>query len=486
MNKREYDLVVIGSGPAGEKGAAQAAYFGKKVAIVEREPFLGGAAANTGTLPSKTLRETSLMLSGFRARGLYGVDLSLRRQATVRDFLYREQQVVEAERERVSANMFRHKVDLFKGRGSFVDPHTVRVDSESSEPLLLRGAVILIATGSSPRWPELFPRGHSCIYDSDTILSLKEMPKSLAVVGGGVIGCEYACTFAALGVKVSLIDGRGILLSFLDREMSLALKDRMIKLGIQMFAPDKVEECRAEVDSVSLKLGSGKTIPADAVLVAAGRSGNIATLNVEAAGLKPGKHGFIEVDAHYRTSVLHIYAAGDVVGFPALASTSMEQARLAMVHAFDLKYKKEVAPILPYGIYTIPEISMAGETEESLQAKGIDYVVGKAIYGQNARGMIIGDSEGFLKLLFRREDMLLLGVHIIGEIASELIHVGLTALLMGATSELFIRTCYNYPTLSDLYKYATYDAMGRRQRIPPRSFRDPEPPATSERPLGAS
>lgn len=465
MNRHYYDLVVIGSGPAGEKGAAQAAYFGKRVAIVERESFLGGAAANTGTLPSKTLRETSLTLSGFRARGLYGVDLSLRRQATVKDFLHRERQVVDAERARASANVFRHKVDLFKGHGSFIDPHTVKVDLSDSESVLLRGEIILIATGSSPRRPELFPLDHPRVYDSDTILSLQEMPKSLAVVGGGVIGCEYACTFAALDVKVCLIDGREYLLSFLDREISIALKERMTKqLGIQMFTPERVETCQATSDKVILTLGSGKTLTTDAVFIAAGRSGNTDRLNLEAAGLKLSKHGFIEVDTTYRTAVPHIYAAGDVVGFPALASTSMEQARLAMVHAFDLKYKKEVAPILPYGIYTIPEVSMAGETEESLQAKDIDYVVGKAIYGQNARGMIIGDNEGFLKLLFRRDDMLLLGVHIIGEIASELIHVGLTALLVGATSELFIRTCYNYPTLSELYKYATYDAMGRQQR----------------------
>jgi NAD(P) transhydrogenase len=459
-----YDLIVLGSGPAGEKGAAQAAYFGKKVAVVEREPHMGGAAANTGTLPSKTLRETSLMLSGFRARGLYGVDLSLRRQATVRDFLHREQHVVEAERERVSANVTRHHIEVFKGVGSFVDSHTIRVDSEHSESVFLQGDIILIATGSSPRAPDLFPRDHPNIYNSDTILRLHDMPRSLIVMGGGVIGCEYACTFAALDVNVSLIDGRDVLLGFLDREVSIALRDRMSKLGIQMVMPDKVEKCQAEANSVTLILGSGKTLTADAVLVAAGRIGNIASLNLEAVGLKLGKHGYIEIDNYFRTAVPHIYAAGDVIGFPALASTSMEQARLAMVHAFDLKYKKEVAPILPYGIYTIPEVSMAGETEESLREKGIDYVVGKAGYGNNARGMIIGDNEGFLKLLFRRDDMTLLGVHIIGEIASELVHVGLTALLMGATSELFIRTCYNYPTLGELYKYATYDAMGQRQR----------------------
>ncbi|MBI3827878.1 MAG: Si-specific NAD(P)(+) transhydrogenase [Planctomycetes bacterium] len=463
LEDRSYDLVVIGSGPAGEKGAAQAAYFGKKVALIERENVLGGAAANTGTLPSKTLRETALMLSGLKARG-FGVDFVTKRKTTVREFLYKEERVKETERARVKANFERHKIDLVRGHASFTDPHKIRVVAEHAEPVILRGDVILIATGSAPLRPDIFKVASPRVYDSDTILGLREMPGSLIVVGGGVIGCEYACTFAAQGVKVTLVDGRDTLLGFLDREISLSLMDRMRRLGIELAAPERVSACQPGGDAVKILLESGKTLESDAVLVAAGRQSNTATLNLDLAGIAPGERGLIKVDAHYRTSVPHIYAAGDVIGFPALASTSMEQARLAVVNAFDLKYKTAVAPVLPYGIYTIPEVSMVGETEETLKAKGVDYVVGRASYAQNARGEIIGDMDGFLKLLFKRDDLKLLGVHVIGESASEIIHVGLTALMVGEGADLFIRTCYNYPTLGELYKYATYDAMGRKQR----------------------
>lgn len=458
-----YDLIVIGSGPAGEKGAAQAAYFGKSVALIESSAALGGAAANTGTLPSKTLRETSLVLSGFRARGLYGVDLSLRREANVRDFLYREQKVVDAEHKRAINNVARHGIDTFHGYGGFVNPHTIRVTGQY-DTQDLEADFILLATGSSPRHPLMFPFDAGNVYDSDTILTLQKMPRSLVVVGGGVIGCEYACTFAALGIEVTLIDAGTRIMQFLDEEVSQALREGMEKLGVLFYAPDRVEKCESDRKRVTMRLESGRMVYADAALIAAGRIANTDKLNLEAAGLLVRHDASIETDAHFRTTVPHIYAAGDVIGFPALASTSMEQARLAMVHAFDLKYKKEVAPILPYGVYTIPETSMAGATERSLTEGGVPYVIGKASYGANARGIIIGDNVGFLKLLFHAEDLKLLGVHIIGEQASELLHIGLTAMLTGGDADLFIRTCYNYPTLSELYKYATYDAMGRRQR----------------------
>jgi NAD(P) transhydrogenase len=459
-----YDLVVIGSGPAGEKGAAQAAYFGKRVALVEAEPVLGGAAANTGTLPSKTLRETSLVLSGLRARGLYGVDLSLRREASVADLLYREQQVVAVERRRAEENVRRHGIDTVFGRATLAGPNTVRVDATDGGVVELEGKVILVATGSAPRRPPTFPFGHPCIYDSDTILSLRAIPQHLVVVGGGVIGTEYACTFAALEHPVTLLDSGPRLLPFLDAELSAALRTGMEGLGITVVAPERVKSCEAADGSVTLTLGSGAQVSGDAVLVAAGRVSNTSTLGLEKAGITPDESGRIPVDEHYRTVVPHIYAAGDVIGFPALASTSMEQARIAMVHAFDLKYKTEFAPILPYGIYTIPEVSMAGETEESLRESGTPYVSGRAEYRRNARGMIIGDGSGFLKLLFRADDMRIVGAHAIGEQATEILHIGLTAMMCGATSDLFIRTCYNYPTLGELYKYATYDAMGRLQR----------------------
>jgi NAD(P) transhydrogenase len=459
-----YDLVVIGSGPAAEKGAAQAAYFGKRVALIEKEAHFGGAAANTGTLPSKTLRETAVQLSGFRARGLYGVDLSLRRNATVQDFLVRERQVKASEQARIGANLDRHSVDTFEGVGSFVDPHCVRVTAADGSHQDLGAQVVLIATGSSPRPLDIFPLDDPRVWDSDQILNLQFMPKRLTVVGGGVIGSEYACLFAALGVEVSLIDGRDTLLSFLDPEISAALTNSMQRLGIKMLMSERVAGCDALDEHIVVRLGSGRTLDADAVLIAAGRISNVGLLNLENAGVTPGHRGLLEVNHVYQTEVPHIYAAGDVIGFPALASTSMEQARLAMVNAFELDYKKEVAPILPYGIYTIPEASMAGESEASLTQKGVDYVVGRASYAQNARGQIIGDEEGFLKLIYRVEDMRLIGVHVVGEIASELVQVGLTAMMMEATSQLFIRTCFNYPTLSELYKYATYDAMGNLQK----------------------
>jgi NAD(P) transhydrogenase len=460
----EYDLVVIGSGPAGEKGAAQAGYFHKKVAVVERLSNLGGAGANTGTLPSKTLRETSLFLSGFRQRGLYGVDMQLQARTGVRELLFRERAVAQEEQVRVAQNLRSHGADVYQGKGRLLDPHTVLVRRPGAEERLT-AEVVLIATGSTPFHPPLFNFSAPGVYDSDSILLMSEVPHSLVVVGGGVIGCEYACTFAALGIPVTLVEARTPLLSFLDLEMSTRLKARMEGLGVQFRMPATVESVDVEEGRVTVGLGGGESIAAAALLVASGRSANTAGIGLEEAGVKLGERGRVLVDEHYQTSVPNIYAAGDCVGFPALASTSMEQARVAMAHAFNLYPKERLAPILPYGLYTIPELSSAGETEESCKQAGIEYVVGRAAYATNARGQIIGDGGGFLKLIFRREDMKLLGVHVIGEQASELVHTGLTALLCGAGAQLFIDTCYNYPTLSELYKYATYNAMAQRNPL---------------------
>lgn len=462
MSLTHYDLIVIGSGPAGEKGAAQAAYFGKRVALIERDPVLGGAAANTGTLPSKTLRETALYLSGFRQRGLYGVSMTLKEKVTARDFLFRERQVQNTEHQRITANLRRHHVDLFKGHASFVDSHGLRLENHGSEPLLLTADYILIATGSHPFRPAVFPFHDARVYDSDTILNLHDIPRQMLVVGGGVIGCEYACIFATLGVKVTLLEGRDRLLAFLDSEVAQLLTRCMREIGIDVRFNESVAAVVATPAELIATLASGAMVSVDTILVTAGRSGNTGQLNLPAAGLAAAKRGLVEVNARYQTAVPHIYAAGDVIGFPALAATSMEQARVAMVHAFDLKYKTRVAPILPYGIYTIPECSMAGETQESLTQSGARFVAGVAHYDANARGQIIGAKNGFLKLLFAADTMKLLGVHAIGEQASELVHIGLVALHAGATADLFIETCFNYPTLGELYKYATYDALGRR------------------------
>jgi len=460
-----YDLIVIGSGPAGEKGALTAAFFGKRVILVERNPLLGGAVANTGTLPSKTLRETALALSGFRARDLHGVDLSLRREATVGDFMHHEAQVSAVERDRIRLYLDAQGVELAHGTASFVDAHTVHVASERGERML-HGETILIATGSAPFRPAGFAFEDDRVCDSDEILEIDRIPRRLLVVGSGVIGSEYACTFAALGADVHLIDGRGALLPFLDGEVSTALGAAMSRLGVTFHWNERVVSCALtgrDGDAV-VTLSSGGTLRGDTVLVAAGRTSNTAALRLEAAGVAVGERGLIAVDRQYRTNVPHIFAVGDVIGFPALAATSVEQARVAMSCAFDLGFKSQIASILPYGIYTIPEVSMAGETEESLRKQGVDYVAGRALYAENARGQIIGDRGGFLKLLFRKSDWKLVGVHVLGEQASELIHIGLVVLTMDAGWDLFNRVCFNYPTLGVLYQRAAYDAAGSRSR----------------------
>jgi NAD(P) transhydrogenase len=459
-----YDLVVIGSGPAGEKGAAQAGYFKKKVALVEWRQVLGGAGGTTGTLPSKTLRETALYLSGFRQRGLFGVEMNLSHRAGVRDLLFRERAVAQEESVRVVQNMASHKVDVFQGKGRLLDAHTILVRRPGSEETLTAD-VVLVATGSRPLHPPIFPFGAKGVFDSDTILQMEEVPHSLVVVGGGVIGCEYACTFAALGIPVTLVEPRSPLLNFLDSEMSQRLEERMSDLGVRFKLPDAVETVEVEDGRITLGLKSGGTLQSAAVLVAMGRAANSRGLGLEESGVVFGERDRIIVNGHFQTSAPNIYAAGDVIGFPALASTAMEQARVGMAHAFSLYPKEALAPTLPYGLYTIPELSMAGETEESLKKAGVPYVVGRASYATNARGQIIGDGGGFLKLIFRREDMKLLGVHVLGESASELVHIGLTAILLGGTAQLFIETCYNYPTLSETYKYATYNALAMRDPV---------------------
>jgi NAD(P) transhydrogenase len=454
-----YDLVVIGSGPAGEKGAAQAAYFGKRVALVEREPHVGGAGINTGTVPSKTLRETALYFSGLRQRGLYGVDYSVKPDLTVHDFMYREQEVVRSLREVVNANIARHEIELVRGQAVFEDPHTVRVGERR-----LHGDVVLIATGSVPTRPAGVPFNDRRVHDSDEILTMTRLPRSLTVVGAGVIGCEYATIFGALGIRVTLIDGRDRLLAFLDGDVANRLREQMQRLGIDVRLSESVIRYATDADGIRLDLKTGEPLKTDAVLVAAGRVANVAGLGLERAGVTVDERGLLTVNEHYQTAVPHIYAAGDVIGFPALASTSMEQARVAMVHAFDLKYKTAVAPIFPLAVYTIPEVAMVGETEESCRHKRTDYCVGRALYRTNARGQITGDLGGELKLVFRYPDRTLLGVHVIGEGAAELVHVGLMVLQTGGTIDVFIDTVFNYPSLGETYKYAAYDGLGALAR----------------------
>jgi len=456
----QFDLVVIGCGPAGEKGAAQAAYFGKRVAVVERGVHLGGAGVNTGTLPSKTLRESALYFSGLKQRGIYGIDYSLRAGLSVSDFMHHTEKVVEAEREKVRQNLAVHGIGLVRGAAAFEDAHTVAVRGAKGVARRLRGEIVLIATGSRPHRPPEIAFDDRRVFDSDTFLNMDRIPASLAVVGGGVIGCEYASIFTALGVQVHLVDGKDRLLPFLDAEISGLLRERLAALGMHFHFEERMEKLERTAEGVLLKLKSGTVIEAETALFAAGRRAAVDGLALVKAGLAVNARGYIEVDATYQTRVPNIYAAGDVIGFPALASTGMEQGRVAVCHAFGFQYKQRVAAMLPMGIYTIPEISSVGETEESCQEKGIAYAAGRGHYANNARGLIAGDTAGMLKLIFRRADKRLLGVHIIGESATELIHLGALALEKGDTLDTFIEMVFNYPTLSEIYKYAAYDGLG--------------------------
>ncbi len=455
-----FDLVVIGSGPAGEKGAAQAAYFGKRVALIERHAELGGAGVNTGTVPSKTLRESALYFSGLRQRGLYGIDYSLREGLTVQGFMHRKDAVVSAERLKIASNLAAHKIELVHGAAQFENAHTVKALGEHGPARSLYGEVILIATGSRPhRLPEI-PFDGKAIFDSDSILRMDRLPKSMIVVGGGVIGCEYASIFTAMGVEVTLVDGRERLLPFLDAEISELLRARLASLGLRFFFQERLKATERTAGGVRATLASGQVIEAETALFAAGRRGAVDGLRLEDAGLGINQRGNIDVNDHYQTHVKHIYAAGDVIGFPALASTSMEQARVAMCHAFGFPYKERLASQLPMGIYTIPEISAVGETQESCEIRKIPHAVGRAKYANNARGQIIGESTGMLKLIFRPENLQLLGVQIFGEGATELIHLGMAVLESGGAIDTFIDLVFNFPTLSELYKYAAYDGLG--------------------------
>jgi NAD(P) transhydrogenase len=380
----------------------------------------------------------------------------------VKDFLHHLERVVTLERARLRANLNRHQVALFEGTARFLDAHTVAIAGGHGEHRI-EARHVLIATGSTPVRPPLFPFDRESVYDSDEIVHLGAIPASMVVVGGGVIGCEYACLFATLGTRVTIVESRPTILSFLDEEMVGLLMARMRELGVTFELGVQVARCEATESHVHLDLDGGRVLEAEAVLVCAGRSASTGALHLEAAGITPGKRGQLDVDDRFQTSVPHIAGVGDVIGFPALASTAMEQARVAVVHFFDLRYKTRLSPILPYGIYTIPEVSMAGETEASLIEKKVDYVKGVADLSANARGLIIGET-GRLKLLFDRKDFKLLGVHCLGEGATELIHIGLVAMAAGASGDIFIETCFNYPTLSEAYKYATYDALGRRGR----------------------
>ena len=458
-----YDLIVIGAGPAGEKGAAQAAYFGKRVAIVDAQP---GGSVRTGTLPSKTLRETALYLSGMRSRGLYGIDYSFDREVSVEDLFFRQKAVERTHLALVDENLQRHHIEFVRGRASFEDAHTVRVSTPGGDAFL-RGEFILVAVGSRPARPEFVPFDGQRVFDTETVLGLQRIPASVVIVGAGVIGTEYATLFAALGSRVALIDPGARLLPFLDSEISAALVAQMRAEGVDVLFQRHMKSIDAGGSdrAATVTLDDGTRLEAEAVLYCAGRLGNTGGLGLERVSVTPDERGRIPVDDHFATAAPSVLAAGDVIGFPALASTAMEQARVAVCQAFGFAYKRQVSSLVPYGIYTIPEVSMVGDTEDALRARGTPYLAGRGHFARNARGQIVGDTSGLIKLLFDPESRRLLGVHIIGERASELIHIGQMVMQFGGTIDVFIDSVFNFPTLADIYKYAAYDGLQALARV---------------------
>src|SRR5215213_1054587 len=457
--RSSYDLVVIGGGPAGERGAAQAAYFGKRVAIVELQPEPGGAAVHTGTLPSKTLREAALFLSGYRQLDLYGVTVNVEPNLAVQRLLERKNAVRDLEVERIHRNVERHGIDLIRGSGRLLDGHTVEV-VEGDTTTKLTTEAVLLATGSHPHHPAGIPFDDPDVHDADGILQIERLPDVLAIVGAGVIGCEYACMFAALGVRVELIDPRAGLLPFLDYEMGEQLADAMTQLGVRLHLGSMTEHVERTPAGLVCALSPGGDLTCDTLLVASGRAGNTANLGLEALDIERDRRGYVLVDADFRTSAPSVFAAGDVIGFPALASVSMEQARVAVCNAFGFAYKRHVSSLQPYGIYTIPEVSCVGLGEDEAARQGIDVVAGRAFYRDNVRAQIIGDHQGMVKLVFDRATRELIGCHCIGDRASELVHIGQAVIVLHGGVDTFIELVFNHPTLAETFKYAAYDALG--------------------------
>ena len=462
MHDYTYDLIVLGSGPAGEKAAVKAAYFGYKVALVEKELKAGGAGVNTGTLPSKTLKETALFLSAKYVKGLYGLNRELEHPASAKEFLHYKNVVCSSQAAAVESNINLHKVAFLKGVGSFDDPHTIRIKG-SSEETTITGKFIIIATGSYPYHPADIPFDGKRVLDSDTILEITDFPKSLCIVGAGVIGCEYATIFSTMGTKVYLVNNSGVILSFLDKAISNELVEQMKRDEIEILFNTAIQTMTVPKERekpIEISLKNEKVLNVDMFLYAAGRNGGTNFLKCENAGIKVGKRELLEVDSQYRTSVPHIFAVGDVIGFPALASTSMDQGRVAVAHMFETGDLDQLGKVIPYGVYTVPEVSCVGKSEEDAKKEGLTYCTGIARYRDMPRGKIMGATEGFLKLVFTRDDFVIRGVHIIGPLASEIIHYGVTLIENEKTLLQVIAAVFNFPTLHDLYKYAGYDGLG--------------------------
>jgi NAD(P) transhydrogenase len=460
----QYDLLVLGSGPGGQKAAIAAAKLGRKAAIVERRSMVGGVCINTGTIPSKTLREAVLYLTGLNMRELYGQNYRVKEDITVSDLLSRTQHVIGREIEVVRSQLSRNGVDLLHGTASFVDPHTVVIRAEHDGEREVTAERIVIAVGTKPAHPPTVAFDDVRILDSDGILHLERIPRSMVVVGAGVIGIEYASMFAALGTRVTVVESQMRMLDFCDSEVVEALKFHLRDLSVSFRMGETVESVEANESGTVTTLASGKRIPADTVMYSAGRQGATDELDLEAAGLSADKRGRITVSGTYQTAQSHIYAVGDVIGFPALASTSMEQGRLAAYHACE-EPANNLVELQPIGIYTIPEISYCGNTEDELTHSSIPYEVGTSRYRELARGQIIGDTYGMLKLLVSTETRHLLGVHVFGSYATELVHLGQAIMTCGGTVDQLVDTVFNYPTLSEAYKVAALDAVNKLRAV---------------------
>lgn len=460
MSKSKYDLVSIGSGPGGQKAAIQAAKLGKKVAMVEMNPYVGGVCLHDGTIPSKSFREAIMHLSGYRERTHYGRAYRVKHNVSMDDLTKRCSGIINDCEQTVRAQLHRNKVDIFEGYGSLVDPNTVKVTNGDHETLLSTDYCV-ISTGTRPWHPPGFDFDGEVVLDSDTILHMKKLPKSLSVVGGGVIGCEYGSMFAALGIKVTIVEARDKILGFVDKEMVDSLVYKLREHKAVIITNDKVIRCTRTDDGRAVTyLESGKRIVTEKLLVSAGRQGNVEKLNLDELGIDYDIRGRISVNDDFQTKIPNIYALGDVIGFPALASTSMEQGRHAACHAFEIGEKIKNHP-LPSGIYTVPEIATVGKTEEQLSEEKIPYEKGIGRFSEVERGKIIGDNSGVLKLLFDRNTLELLGVHCIGENASELVHIGQTVISFNGTIEYLCEAVFNYPTLAQAYKIAALDGMNK-------------------------
>jgi NAD(P) transhydrogenase len=459
-----YDLIVIGSGPAGQRAAIQGAKLGKKVALIEKREVVGGACINTGTIPSKSMREAVLHLSGYLYQSVYGMNYRVKDKITVADLSFRVQQVIKTEIDVTMAQLSRNGIEMLTGTASFLDPTHIRVSNSRGQSDYEAG-IFVIATGTRPAESPLVPLNNRTILNSDQIFSLPTIPKTLMVVGGGVIGVEYTSMFAALGVRVILIEKQTQLLPFADSEVVEALCYHLRDNRVTLRLNEEVESVEETADgTVVANLKSKKRISGDALLYAVGRQGNVDDLNLSAAGLEADNRGRIPVDGEYRTKQPHILAVGDVIGFPSLASVSMEQGRIAVSHALGVMVHSDPSNY-PYGIYTIPEISFVGKTEEQLTDEDVPYEVGVAYYREIARGQIRGDTTGRLKLIFHRETRAILGVHIIGEGASEILHIGQAVLILKGTMDYFINTVFNYPTLAECYKAAAFNGLNKVARL---------------------